>query len=225
MKIQGHSWIGKGNRVDLQGPKWIGLFEKGLVLEWLSHNEQRISVFLLNRMYWTHTSDNSLATFYECQLNIVNNLLPVVPAFEKQIHFEKWSLQVRFNSGESILFSVVKTENYIKKSMSSVSMNWLFRSWDSFFFQKIFVHVFSFCYQWIDLYLDVSYFSKRWFDWWDLVWYLWNRGYRWDGYWEAYSNISYANVLIRTHQRDPYHYSIAYWRQTHLFRLIGPEQL
>jgi hypothetical protein len=32
--------------------------------------------------------------------------------------------------------------------MSSVSMNWLFRSQDSVFYQKIFIQVFSFCYQW-----------------------------------------------------------------------------
>ena len=110
---------------------------QGFLNKWLSHNEQGISVFLLNRMYWTHISHNSLATFYECQLSIVTNLLPVVPAFEdkshclRNDHYESDSIEVNQS-----FFSVVKVENSIKKSMLSVSMNWLSMSKESFFYYQ-----------------------------------------------------------------------------------------
>ena len=52
--------------------------------------------------------------------------------------------------------------------------------------------------------LDVSYFWKKRFDWWDLVWYLWNRSYRWDWYSNISSEIVKYYNLRSIHSTFPF---------------------
>ena len=156
--------------------------------KWLSDNEQGISVFLLNRMYWTH---NSLDTFYECQLSIVSKLLPVVQSFDNQSHSlindhyesdsiefdQSFFLSLRWRTEPRILFLYHQSNHCSRPRILFYHQS----NHRSRFFFFLSMNKSLYLYD-----LDVSYFSKKWFDWWDLVWYLWDRWYRWDWY----SNIS-----------------------------------
>ena len=135
-------------------------------------------------MYWIYNSSNA---FYECQLSIVSKLFPIVQLFDNQSHslindhyesdsieFDQsffLSLRLRWRTEPRILFLYHQSNHCLRPRILFYHQS----NHRTPFFFFLSVNKSLYLYD-----LDVSYFSKKWFGWWDLVWYLWDRWYQRD---------------------------------------------